>query len=134
MAAAILGGHFMVSASPKCWGPWLQLNFCSYHLLGYLHGAEPHLLCMTPSTWGPSTATEVAPSPMASPSAKPQLQSTIPSCFQNWYHLGDSHTTKFSCQHKVQCLLPLEDSILRKHFPEDFTSMILLSSSSLLVS
>lgn len=51
---------------------------------------------------------------------------------QNQHHLGDSSTSKFDCQHKVQPWLPLEYNFgvltLNKHFPVDFTSMMLTSS------
>jgi hypothetical protein len=35
-------------------------------------------------------------------SGKHQLLSMSPSCLQDQYHLGDSCTTKFSCQCKAQ--------------------------------
>jgi hypothetical protein len=61
----------------------------------------------------------------------------IPSCIQNQQHLGDSYTTKFSCQLKVQPRLPLEHSgyvlTMRTHFPEGFISVPLASSSSLFI-
>lgn len=59
-------------------------------------------------------------------------------CFQSQYDLDDSSNTKFRCQHNGQPWLSLEHSFcvlnLTKHFPEDFTSMILVFSWSLLVS
>lgn len=74
---------------------------------------------------------------LASHSAKPQLFFMIPSCIQNQQHLGDSYTTKFSCQLKVQPRLPLEHSgyvlTMRTHFPEGFISVPLASSSSLFI-
>ena len=46
-----------------------------------------------PFSPGPSTASEAAPSPMASPSLlQCQASAATPSCFQNQYHLGDYHT------------------------------------------
>jgi hypothetical protein len=38
-------------------------------------------------------------------SAKAKLFSMILSCLQNQYHVGDSYTTKFSCQHEVHFML-----------------------------
>jgi hypothetical protein len=46
-----------------------------------------------PFSPGPSTASEAAPSPMASPSLlQCQASAATPSCFQIQYHLGDYHT------------------------------------------
>jgi hypothetical protein len=46
--------------------------------------------------------------------------------------VGGSYITKFSFQYKVQPKTPLEHSFyvlaLRKHLPEDFTSVPLLAS------
>lgn len=65
-------------------------------LIGSLHGDKLLLLCMTPSSPGPSIATEAAPSPMAFHGLwlcqEPQLLFMTPSCLQNQYHLGDSYT------------------------------------------
>jgi hypothetical protein len=64
---------------------------------------------------------------LASHSAKPQLLTMTPSCLQNQYHLADFYTlpTAAAAQAisgtKLLC-------VLRKYFPEDFTSVILVSS------
>jgi hypothetical protein len=51
---------------------------------------------------------------------------------QNQHHLDNSYTTNLGCQHKEQLWLRLEFSFcvltLRKYFPEDFTSVMLISS------
>ena len=49
-----------------------------------------------PLSPGPSIATEVAPSPVTSHSAEPQLHFMTPSCLQNQYRLGDSYTVPSS--------------------------------------
>lgn len=75
--------------------------------------------------------------------SRPLLAPTVPSlscpsCLQNQYHLGDFYTTKFGCQDKIQPWQPLEHSLCvlipRKHFPEDSTSLMMLSSQSPLTS
>jgi hypothetical protein len=65
----------------------------------------------------------------------PQCQGSValydPFMSSNQYLLGDSYTIKFCCHHEVQPWQPLLYSIcvltLRKHFPEDFASVILVS-------
>lgn len=75
---------------------------------------------------------------LASHSAQSCLFSMTPSCFQNQYPLGDSHITKFSGQHKVQPQPLLDhnlcDPTLSNYFSEDFTSVQLVCSQSLLIS
>lgn len=107
----VLGGHPMALASPHCWG-----LCCNWAVPSPL--ASPGLYSGTPAL---------------SHSAKPQPLSMTPSCLQNQHPLGDSYTTKLSCQHKVQpAWLPLDHSCCaptwRTHFPEGFTSMKLVSS------
>ena len=67
---------------------------------------------------------------VASHSAQSELLYVIPSCLQNQYHLGNSYHYQVLLQHEVQLWLSLEHSLcaLRKHFPEDVTSMMLVSS------
>ena len=85
-AAAALGGHLMVLASPK------------------------H--CMTPSALGHQLQLRLHfhqwPS-MASHSAKPQLLCVTPSCLQNQYHLDDPYTPSPAAA-GVQPWLSLEHS------------------------
>ena len=68
---------------------------------------------------------------LGSYNVKSQVLTMIPSCLQNQY-LGNLYSTKFSCCHEVQPQLPLEHSLcvltLSKHFPEDFASVVLVSS------
>jgi hypothetical protein len=106
--AAVLGGHLMVLAPPK------------------------H--CMTPSVLGHQLQVRLHlhqwPS-MDSHSAKPQLLSVTPSCLQNQYHLGDSYTLPSPAAAQGTTLAISGTQPLyafRKHFPEDVTSMMLVSS------
>jgi hypothetical protein len=67
----------------------------------------------------------------ASHNTKPQLLSMTPSYLQNQYHFGDSYTLPSVLQQEVQHRLSLEYSFFvlsQKHFPEDFTSMMLVFS------
>jgi hypothetical protein len=110
-AAAGLGGHSIVLASPK--------------LLEYL--AATGLATFSPITV-PGLSSGIAAWP---PSAKPQPLFTTPSCLQNQDHLGDSYTATLSSQQEVQLQPSLEHSSCvptEKHSPEDFTSVILVSS------
>jgi len=53
-----------------------------------------------------------------------------PSCLQNQYHLGDSCTLPSTAPARVTTLVIFGKQILfalRKHFPEDFTSEMLVS-------
>jgi hypothetical protein len=73
---------------------------------------------------------------MASHSAEPQLLCMTPSCLQNQYQLGDSHTLPSSATSRgitlaISGTRPL--CALRKHLPEDFTSMMLVSSSFIII-
>ena len=103
-SAAVRPAHPMGLASSKCWVLLLQLGFTDS--LIYAPFMVPSL-CRTPS------------------------------CLQNQYHLGDSYMWPSSAATQgtilaisgTQFLCPL-----RKHFLEDFTSMMLVSSSSLLIS
>ena len=87
-AAAVLGGHLMVLASPK--------------------------QCITPSIPGHQLQLRLhlhqCPS-MASHSAKPQLLCVTPSCLQNQYHLGDPYTLPSPTAAGVQLWLSLEHSL-----------------------
>lgn len=62
-----------------------------------------------------------------------QLFTLTPSCLQHSYHLGDSNTTTLSqhCEVQPQPLLDHSFCVLTsgKHFPEHFTSMMLVSQS-----
>jgi hypothetical protein len=59
---------------------------------------------------------------LASHSAKPQLLSMTPSSLQNQYHLDDSYTLPGLSSISGTQLL----SALRKDFPEEFTSVMLV--------
>lgn len=83
---------------------------------------------------GLSTTIEAAASPVVLSvlsSAKPHVIFMPSSCLQNQYHVGDSYTTNFGCQHMIQPWPPLEHSLcvltLGKHFPKDFTSKVITS-------
>jgi hypothetical protein len=110
-AAAVLGDHPMVLASPECWSHLMQPGCTFTNSLFWALFGDPTVLPH---------------------SAKPQLLSMSHAYFQSQYHLGDSETTKFRCQHEVQPWPLLEHSFcvlaLRKHFPEDITFMMLASS------
>ena len=60
------------------------------------------------------------------PPASVSLSAEIKGVRHHPAHLGDSHLTKFSCQHETQPCPLLNHSFcvltLREHFPEDFTS------------
>jgi hypothetical protein len=70
-------------------------------------------------------------SSLTSQTAKPQLIFMMPSCLQNQYHLGDSYTLP-STDAEGGTTLAISGTqllcALRKYFPEDFTSVILVSS------
>jgi hypothetical protein len=103
-------------------------------LIGFLHGAKPQLLYTTPSVLGHQLQLRLHLhqwSSMASHSAKPQLLCLTPTCLQNQYHLGDSYTLPSPAAARGTTLAnsgtqPL--CALKKHFPEDVTSMMLVSS------
>jgi hypothetical protein len=92
------------------------------------------LLCVTPSVLGQQLQLRLHvhqwPS-MASPSVKSQLFRRIPSCLQNQYHHDDSYTlpstittqSTYSAISGSQLLC-----VLRKHFPEVLSSVMLVSS------
>lgn len=108
--AAVLDGHPILPASPKCWGLLLQMDCTFTKSLSKVLFMVSNLNF---SSWppGPSNATEAAPSlaaSLSSHSAKPQHLSMTPSCLQKQYYLGDSCITKFGYQHKVQPWTPLE--------------------------
>jgi hypothetical protein len=68
---------------------------------------------------------------MTSHSAKPQLFFMTPSCLQNQYHLGDSYTLPSPAAARDTTLAISGTQLLRaprKHFPGDFTSVMLVSS------
>jgi hypothetical protein len=99
-------------------------------LIGSLHGAKLQLLYMTPLVLGCQLKLRLHlhqwPS-MASHSTKPQLLSMIPSCLQDQYHLVLRSTavargTTLTIS-GIQLLCAL-----RKHFPEDITSVMLVPS------
>jgi hypothetical protein len=68
---------------------------------------------------------------MVSHSAKPQLFFMMPSYLQNQYHLGNSYILS-STAAAQGIILAISGTqllcVLRKHFPEDFTSVMLVSS------
>ena len=103
-------------------------------LIGTLHGAKPQLLCITPSVLGIQLQLRLHvhqwPS-MPSHSAEPQLLCVTPSCLQNQYHLDDSYTLPSTAAAQGTTLAISVTQLLcalRKHFPEDFTSVMLVSS------
>jgi hypothetical protein len=68
---------------------------------------------------------------IASHSAKPQLHFMIPSYLQSQYHLGDFYTLPSTAAAQGTTLAISGTQFLcalRKYFPEDFTSVILVSS------
>jgi hypothetical protein len=101
--------------------------------MGSLHGAKSQLLCMTPSVVGHQLQLRVHlhqwPS-MASHSAQPQLLCMTLHAFKTsttWVTLTHYQVLLL---HEVQLWLSLKHSLcaLRKHFPEDVTSTMLVSS------
>ena len=103
-------------------------------LIGSLHGAKSQLLYTTPPVLGCQLQLWLHfhqwPS-LASHNVKPQLLSMTPSCLQNQYYLGDSHTLPSSAEAWGTTLDISEPQllcVLRKYFPEDFTSVMLVSS------
>lgn len=139
--AAVLDDHSMVPPSPKCWS--LCCSWAAFWLMaspGFFHGVKPQLLSMNPLMLGFQLLLRLPFlrwSILNSQSAGTQLL-FLSLCFQSQYDLDDSSNTKFRCQHNGQPWLSLEHSFrvlnLTKHFPEDFTSMILVFSWSSLVS
>jgi hypothetical protein len=68
---------------------------------------------------------------MTSHHAKPQLFFMTPLCLQNQYHLGDSYTLPSPAATQGTTLAISGTQLLcapKKHFPEDFTSVMLVSS------
>jgi hypothetical protein len=104
--------------------------------MGSLHDSKPQLVFIYLFNPEPSSATEAAPSQVAFPGfshTKPQLLSMVLSCLQNQYYLGNSYyQVQLPAGSTTQTPLELNFCVLtlRKHFPEDFTSVMLVSSSS----
>ncbi|XP_051008467.1 omega-hydroxyceramide transacylase [Acomys russatus] len=113
----------------------MQEYSCPEPLLGSLAGAKHQHVCMTPSVLGLQLPWQLYlhQGPLlTSHSANPQLSAVLhdPSCLPSQTHLGDSHyqvqllvrgTTLDTSESRFLCAL-------RKHFPEDFTSVTLLFS------
>ena len=103
-------------------------------LIGSLYSVKPQFLCMTPSVLGHQLQLRLHLHPwpsMASHSAKPQLLSLTPSCCQNQYHLDDSYILPSPDEAQGTTLAISGTQLLcaiRKHFPEDLTSVMLVSS------
>ena len=132
--SSCLSAHPMVLASPIHWGFLLQVGFTNRLSIGSLHGAKPQLLCMTPSVLGSQLKLRLHfhqwPS-MASHNVKSQLFFMTPSCLQNQNHLGDSYTLPSTDATGGTTLAISGTQFLcafRKHFSEDFTSVMLVSS------
>jgi hypothetical protein len=102
-------------------------------LIGSLHGAKPQLLYMTPSVLENQLQLRLHlhqwPS-MASHCAEPQLLCMTSSCLQNQYHLGESYTlpSPATAQGTTLAISGIQPLCSQKHFPEDVTSMMLVSS------
>lgn len=126
--AAVPGGHPMVLTSPICWSLLMQLGFTNnlsealFIVSSLSFFAWPLQDCLDCQLQLVSLYLHQWPS-MTSHSAKPQLHDQ--SCLQNQYHLGDSYTlpSPAAAGGRTQLLCAL-----RKHFPEDFTSVVLVSS------
>jgi hypothetical protein len=132
-AAAILGDHPMVLASPLLGGLSLQLDFTKG--LSEALFTVPSLRSFAwPFCPEPSSRTEAVPSPMVFhglQSTKPQLFFMTPSFLQNQYHLGDSYTLPSTATAWGTTLTIFGKQLLRilqKHIPEDFTSVMWVSS------
>ena len=82
----------------------------------------------------PATVTEAAPSPVGSPGLSQCQHSAVLhdlSCLQNQYHLGNSYILSSTAAAQGTTLVISGTQllcVLRKHFPEDFTSVMLVSS------
>jgi hypothetical protein len=102
-------------------------------LIGSLYGAKPQLLCNTPSVLGHQLQLRLYLHQwtfLTSHSAKPQLLSMTPSCLQNQYHLG-TYTLPIPAAAQGTILSIFGTQLhcaLRKYFPEDFTSVMLVPS------
>lgn len=71
---AVLGGHLIVLASPKCWDLLRQLGWTFSNSLSYALFTMPTSISLhNPFRPGPSTTTEAVPLPMAFPGF-PQCQ------------------------------------------------------------
>jgi hypothetical protein len=133
----------------RAWGTSPAVPFVAHKLSSRLQLPVLHCFCCSwwsshgtgisktlhdPFSPGPSIVTEAAPSPMAfqaSHSAESKLLFMTPSCLQNQYHVGDSYTLLSPAAARGTTLAisgTYSLCALRKHFPEDFTSMMLVSS------
>jgi hypothetical protein len=134
IAVAVLGDHPTVLASPKMLGfsYKTRLHFQQYLLIGSLHGANPQFLCLIPSVLGFQLTLRLYLHQLpflASHSAKPPHASL------------ENKSTWMTLTHYKVCLwawclsLLYSSSVLsEKCFTEDFSSLMLVSSSSVLVS
>lgn len=140
-AVAVLGGHLMVPASAICWDLLLQLGFPNNLFYRLSSWCQVSTFLQGPFSSGTSTATETAPSPIAFPGfSKPQLLSMTCSCLQNQYHLSDSYIlpSPATCRRSISGTQVVYIYIFtfcapRKHFPEDFTLVMLISFWGLLI-
>ena len=113
-------------APPRAWVTSPARPFVAHTSSSRLQMPVPHCCCCSwwsshgtgisktlhdPFSPGPSIATEAAPSPMASHSAKPQLLCVTPSCLQNQYHLGDPYILPSPTAAGVQPWPSLEHSL-----------------------
>jgi hypothetical protein len=91
-------------------------------------------LCVTPSVLGCELQLKLHLHQwpfLASHSAKLQLLFMTPSCLQNQYHLGDFYILPSSTAAQGTALAITATQLLcalRKYLPEDFTSVMLVSS------
>ena len=136
-------------APPRAWVTSPAMPFVAHSSSSRIQMPVPHCCCCSwwsshgtgisktlhdPFSPGPSIATEAAPSPMAFHGLSQCRASAAlrdPSCLQNQYHLGDSYTLPSPAAARNTTLAisgtqPL--CAFRKHFPEDVTSMMLVSS------
>ena len=98
-----------------------------------LHSAKPQILCTTLSFLGCQLQLRLNPHQwlsMASHSAKPQLLFMTTSYLQSQYHLGDSYVLpSIAAAHGTTLAISGTQLLcaLRKPFPEDFSSVMLVS-------
>ena len=137
-------------APPRAWVTSPAMPFVAHTLSSRLQLPVLHCCCCSwwsshgpgisktlhdPFSPGSSIATEAAPSPIASHSAKSQLFFITSSCLQNQYGPGNSYTLQSTVAASSTTLAISGIQLLcvvRKHFPEDLTSVILVSSSPLI--
>jgi hypothetical protein len=135
IANAGLWGYPMVLSSLISWGLLLQLDF-SNNLQRFLSWCQASTFYMTISVLGLQRPLGLCfrQCPfLDSDSAKPWLLSMTTLCLPNQYHLDDSYILPILDDSR-KSISGIQLCALRKHFPEAFTSVMLVSSQSLLIS